>query len=119
MLDDPGFGAVFGPGSQAEVPIAGLVRQESSSFVLSGQIDRLVVTPDQVLLVDYKSNRPPPKDEVSVPPAYLAQLAAYRSALARIYPGRSIRAAILWTNEPRLMEIPAEFIEENMLNLAG
>ncbi len=116
VLIHPEFGGVFGPGSEAEVPVVGLVRQSGTPYVLSGQIDRLVVTAAEVLLIDFKSNRPPPEDALSVPPAYLAQMAAYRSALTLIYPGRVIRPAILWTNEPRLMEIPPQFIDNYLLN---
>src|SRR5205807_10377107 len=87
ILDHPDFAALFGPGSQAEVPLVGLV----GGHALSGQIDRLVVAEDRVLIVDYKTLRPPPTVEQEVAPIYLRQLAIYRAALARIYPGRAIR----------------------------
>jgi ATP-dependent helicase/nuclease subunit A len=74
---------------------------------LTGQIDRLVVTEDAVLIVDYKTLRPPPRDEAETPGAYLDQLAAYRAAIAEIYPGRTVRCALLWTEGPRLMPISA------------
>ena len=56
---------------------------------LIGQIDRLVEAGDEVLIVDYKTNRPPPTKVEDVAPAYLFQLAAYRLALSEIYPGRA------------------------------
>src|SRR5690606_10263513 len=56
VLREAAFAPVFGPDSRAEVPLAGLV----GSTVISGQVDRLVLTKDAVLVVDYKSNRPPP-----------------------------------------------------------
>ena len=65
---------------------------------LNGRIDRLAVTDHEVLIIDYKTNRPPPSEAAGVAPAYLFQLAAYRLALGRIYPGRPVRAAILWTD---------------------
>ena len=77
---------------------------------MSGQIDRLVVTPDEVLIADYKTNRPAPKslDEAKKRHAdYVRQLALYRAVLMRLYPGRPVRAALLWTDTPDLMEIPA------------
>ncbi len=72
---------------------------------MSGQIDRLVVEDDRVLIVDYKTMRPVPASEDEVAPIYLRQLAIYREALARIYPGRDIRCALLWTQGPLLMPI--------------
>ena len=104
VLRHPDFAAIFGPGSHAEVPLVGLVEGR----VLSGQIDRLVVTEDRVLVVDFKTLRPPPATEAEVAPVYLRQLALYRAALARIYPGREIRCALLWTEGPRLMPISPE-----------
>jgi len=77
---------------------------------VSAQIDRLVVADDRVLIVDYKTLRPPPVVEQDVPAIYLRQLALYRAALARIYPGREIRCALLWTAGPHLMPIRPEIL---------
>ena len=104
VLDHPGFAALFGPDSQAEVPLVGLV----DGHALSGQIDRLVVAADHVLIVDYKTMRAVPATEAEVAPIYLRQLAIYRAALARIYPGRDVRCALLWTQGPLLMPISFE-----------
>jgi ATP-dependent helicase/nuclease subunit A len=110
VLDHPEFAPIFAPGSQAEVPLVGLV---GHGRALAGQIDRLVVTADEVLIVDYKTLRPPPFDEREVPEAYLDQLAAYRTAIAAIYPGRRVRCALLWTEGPRLMPISSASLERH------
>ena len=104
VLGHPDFAAIFEPGSQAEVPVVGLVE----GHALSGQIDRLVVEKDRVLVVDFKTLRPPPATEAEAAPIYLRQLALYRAALGRIYPEREIRCALLWTEGPRLMPISPE-----------
>jgi ATP-dependent helicase/nuclease subunit A len=106
VLDNPDFAPLFGPGSQAEVPLVGLI----GGRAVSAQIDRLVVEPDRVLIVDYKTLRSPPAVEQEVAPIYLRQLALYRAALARIYPGHDIRCALLWTEGPRLMPISSEIL---------
>jgi ATP-dependent helicase/nuclease subunit A len=106
VLSHPDFAALFGPGSQAEVPLVGLV----GVHAVSAQIDRLVVAEDRVLIVDYKTLRPPPAAEREVPPVYLRQLAIYRAALGQIYPGREIRCALLLTEGPRLMPISPEIL---------
>ncbi len=101
VLDDPRFAPLFGPGSRAEAPLIGVVGDR----VVAGQMDRLVVADEAVMVVDYKTNRPPPASEAETPAAYLAQMAAYRAVLAQIYPDRSIRCALLWTDGPRLMHL--------------
>ncbi len=113
VLDDPDFAAIFGPGSQAEVPVVGLLGER----VVSGQVDRLVVTDEAVLVVDYKTNRPPPRRVDEVAPAYLRQMAAYRAALACVYPGRAIRCALLWTDGPTLMPLPAARLDDALAGL--
>jgi ATP-dependent helicase/nuclease subunit A len=102
VLEHPEFAPIFGPGSRAEVPLVGLA---GASTVMAGQIDRLLVTEDAVLVVDYKTNRPPPQDAADVPPIYLRQMGAYLDLLSRIYPGRRVSGALLWTDGPRLMPL--------------
>jgi ATP-dependent helicase/nuclease subunit A len=102
VLEHPEFQALFGPGSLAEVPVVGLVDEHA----LSGRIDRLLVTEREVIVVDYKTNRPPSRQLAEVPPAYLAQLQAYRRALAQIYPDKTVLTLLLWTVGPFVLEVP-------------
>jgi ATP-dependent helicase/nuclease subunit A len=78
--------------------------------VIAGQIDRFAVTDEAVYLVDFKSNRLPPKSPEAAPAAYLRQLAAYAALLLALYPGRVARAGIVWTAVPQLMPIPAALL---------
>ena len=115
ILTDPAFAALFGPESRAEVPIVARLpnpKPQGAALKLIGQIDRLVDTGDDILIVDYKTNRPPPKKVEGVAKAYLFQLAAYRLALAEIYPGRAVRAALLWTEAPRIMQLPDDVLDQ-------
>ena len=80
----------------------------------NGQVDRLAVTAREVLIVDYKTNRPPPVDAEGVALAYRRQLALYRALLGKIYPSHQVRAFLLWTATPRLMEIDAETLDSSM-----
>jgi len=103
LLEDPRFAQLFLPGSRAEVAIVG--RLNGGALAVSGQADRLAVTSDSVLIADYKTNRPAPRRIAEVPDAYVGQLALYRAVLAQLYPGKRIRAALVWTDVPDLMEI--------------
>ena len=112
LIDNPRFAEVFAAGSRAEVSIVGrLQRLAGPKALVSGQIDRLVVTPSEVLIVDFKTNHAPPSRLAEAPAAYLRQLALYRAVLTRLYPERSIRAALLWTETPELMEISAPALD--------
>ncbi|HYR67943.1 MAG TPA: PD-(D/E)XK nuclease family protein, partial [Reyranella sp.] len=106
--------ALFAESSRAEVPLIGTVRTPRGSFTVSGQVDRLAVSEREVLIVDYKTNRPPPLLAAEVPLAYRRQLALYRALLGGIWPGRTVRAFLLWTAAPLLMEIDAETLDRSM-----
>lgn len=114
VLGHPGLDAVFGRGSRAEVPVvAELARPDGRGppIRISGQIDRLAVRDDRVMFVDYKTNRPPPREVADVPEAYLLQLAAYRVALQGVYGRRPIEAALLWTDGAIFMPMPAAVLD--------
>ena len=101
ILEEGTLAPLFGPGSRAEVTVIGTVGES----VISGRVDRLAIGDREVLIVDYKTNRPAPADESAVSPTYLGQMAAYRALLAEIYPAKTIRCALVWTEGPRLMEL--------------
>jgi ATP-dependent helicase/nuclease subunit A len=112
VLADARFARLFAAGSRAEVPIVG--RLKGGSLAVSGQVDRLVVTDDSVLIADYKTNRPAPRRLEDAPPAYIRQLALYRAVVGELYPDRPVRAALIWTDVPDLMEIPAAVLDHEL-----
>ncbi len=116
VLSNPELALLWGPDAQAEVPVVGLIPGSSpgTEHALSGQIDRLVVTPERVLIVDFKTIRPAPVTEDDVPPIYLEQLATYRAALLRIYPDRPVECALLWTDGPLLMPISPALLARHL-----
>lgn len=111
VLNHPDFAPIFGPGSRAEVSIGGHAPGLPENVTLSGQIDRLVVTAEEVQIIDYKTNRPPPGNLSGVADIYWMQMAAYRALLQAIHPGKTVRCALLWTDGPRLMELPGESLD--------
>ncbi|MDE2283352.1 MAG: double-strand break repair helicase AddA [Hyphomicrobiales bacterium] len=120
ILDDPNFTAVFAPGSRAEVPIVGrIVRNDATPIGVSGQVDRLAVTRDSVLIADYKTDRAMPREASEIPQAYIVQLALYRIVLSRIYPNRTIRAALLFTAGPRLIDVPDAAMDAKLTEIMG
>lgn len=123
ILRDPTFAPLFGPDSRAEVALSAEIPrpkgQAGPALRLAGKIDRLVQQGKSVLIVDYKTNRPPPDDPSKVADAYLLQLAAYRLAVQGIFPDCSIRCAILWTDGPRIMEMGSEMLDAYQERLWG
>ncbi len=111
VLDNPDWSALFSPDSFAEAPIAAVVDQH----VVSGTVDRLLVTDDLITVVDFKTGRAVPKEADQAPRAYLRQMAAYVAALEKIFPDRPVRAALLYTQEPILLELSSDLIGRDKL----
>lgn len=106
ILSAPDLAFLFANGTLAEVPLTA----PFGDRVLMGSIDRLVVRPDHVLAVDFKSNRTLPTRPEDVPDGILRQMGAYAHMLAQVYPGRRIETAILWTRGPCLMPLPPDIV---------
>ena len=107
LLADPAFGPVFADGGRAEVPILGRLPAPDGgpARLVSGRIDRLCIGAEEILVVDFKTHRAPPQCLAEVPEAQVLQLALYRALLARLYPGRRVKAGLLFTAAPRLIEV--------------
>jgi ATP-dependent helicase/nuclease subunit A len=119
VLEHPAFAEVFGPGSRAEVALAGSAAGLPPGLAISGRVDRLLVAPDRVLVVDYKTNRPAPATIEAADPVYVAQMAIYAAVLAEIFPGRKISAALVWTDGPKLMPVPEKMMTAALATLPG
>jgi ATP-dependent helicase/nuclease subunit A len=100
VLDHPGFAALFSDTALAEVPLAAIV----DGVVVAGTADRLLIEDTRITVVDFKTTRRPPASAGGIPVATLRQMAAYVAALEAIYPGRQVRAGVLYTHAPALFE---------------
>ncbi|MGH6998054.1 MAG: PD-(D/E)XK nuclease family protein, partial [Phenylobacterium sp.] len=117
VLTDARFSEVFGPGSRAEVSVAGTARGLPPGLAISGRIDRLVVLQDRVLVADFKTNRPSPERIEDADRAYLRQMAIYAAVLEDIFEGRRIEAALVWTDGPKLMAVPENLWRQTLADL--
>lgn len=111
VLRHPGLARLFGPDTLAEVAVTA----PWGDRTLVGTIDRLVLAPDRVLIIDYKSNTVIPDRPEATPEGILRQLGAYAHMLAQIYPDRPVETAILWTKGPSLMHIDPEIVRQAFL----
>ena len=108
ILGRPELMAYFGANSRAELPFMLNGMRDGKEIVLTGRIDRLVIDETGVVVVDYKSDALVPGGPGDVPGNYLSQLGLYALVAGQLFPGRTIRAAILWTRLESLMFLPSE-----------
>jgi ATP-dependent helicase/nuclease subunit A len=119
VLDHEALAPLFGAGSRAEAAIAGHIWLGGENRPVSGQIDRLAVLDQEILLADFKTTARPPRAGEPAPPAYVAQLALYRALLQQIYPARPVRAFLIWTSGPLVRELTGSELEEALLAVNG
>jgi ATP-dependent helicase/nuclease subunit A len=118
VLNDDRLAALFGPASRAEAAIAGKARLADGREVeISGRIDRLAEADDCVLLADFKTGAP--RDAGATPARMLTQFALYRAALAPLWPGRRIRALVVWTAGPAVVELNETDLDAALARLAS
>jgi ATP-dependent helicase/nuclease subunit A len=101
VITHPGFAPLFGPKSLGEAPLAATL---PDGRVIAGTVDRLLVEDDQVSVIDFKTGRVPETDD-NIPASHLAQMQAYSDALRVIFPNRTVKAALLYTSGPKLIEL--------------
>jgi ATP-dependent helicase/nuclease subunit A len=109
ILEDPTLAPLFGSGSRAEVPLAGVLDRVE----IGGLADRLAILPTQILIADYKTDRAPPAEPAAIPESYLRQLAAYRAILQDIFPTHTVDCTLIWTETATPMPIPGDLLRRH------
>jgi ATP-dependent helicase/nuclease subunit A len=105
ILTRPDLAGLFGPNSRGEVPILAKGTRKGQPITIAGRIDRLVVEPGRVWIVDYKSDARTPDDGAPVPPAYRTQLGLYALIAGQLFGGRQVAASIFWTGPESLTNL--------------
>ncbi|KAB0268389.1 double-strand break repair helicase AddA [Microvirga brassicacearum] len=111
VLQHAALAPLFGAGSRAEAPLAGRIATAEGELLVSGQVDRLAVLEDEVLVADFKTTARPPREGEPPPPSYVTQLALYRLLLQEIYPDKRVRAFLVWTAGPVVHELDKAELE--------
>ena len=62
-----------------------------------GAVDRLLLKEDEIVVIDYKTNRVTDNRLDDVAAHYRPQMSAYGDALTAAYPGRAVRLVLLFT----------------------
>jgi ATP-dependent helicase/nuclease subunit A len=75
------------------------------------RLDRLVITPAGIMVADYKTDREVPETAEACSPDYLMQLAVYRDALRLAQPGKPLSFCLIWTEGPKLMQVPDALLD--------
>jgi ATP-dependent helicase/nuclease subunit A len=116
IISDPAYADIFSAEALAEAPIAAVTPDGS---VISGTVDRLLVLPDRIRVVDFKTGRAVPRSAAELPPSHVRQMAAYVAALEVVFSGRRVDAALLYTSGPRLYPLPRDLLQPYLTRAAA
>ncbi|MDJ0995213.1 MAG: double-strand break repair helicase AddA [Dinoroseobacter sp.] len=114
VLSAPDLRPLFEPTALAEVDVTASLPELGRTMI--GTIDRLIVSPDEVIAVDFKSNAAVPARPEDTPVGILRQMGAYQVALESIYPDRKVGVAIIWTSTIERMDLPADLVRAALAN---
>lgn len=91
-----------GKSGHSELP---LVYQQNGEQVY-GIIDRLLVAGDHLQLIDYKTHRVDSLEQANaIAHQYIGQLQAYATGLNKVYPDKPVKAQLLFTAIPALVDV--------------
>ena len=114
VLGNPDLAPIFAADALTEVSFTATLDGKP----LEGAIDRLLIRPDHILAVDFKTNHRVPATPAAVPEGLLRQMGAYAEALRQIYPATRIETAILWTRTATLMPLPPDIVSAALARTA-
>jgi ATP-dependent helicase/nuclease subunit A len=111
VIASPDCTEIFGPESRAESELIARIADGAREIKIPARLDRIKVSDRLVTFADFKSDAFVPGSLAEIPEHYIAQLSAYRAALAQAFPGRALRALLIFTAALRVFEIPEESLE--------
>jgi ATP-dependent helicase/nuclease subunit A len=113
----PELAGLFGPGSKAEVSVAGRIALGQRTIDVGGRVDRIGENQKEILVADYKTGPPGPLDGTKADT--IAQMALYRALLAPLWPNKTLRMLLIWTAGPRVVWLPAGLLDAALASLAA
>lgn len=115
ILDDPAYQFLFDTNSRAEVSIMGTLTVRGEERGVSGVIDRIAEHGDEIIIVDYKTGRPPHE---KIPDVSIYQLALYGALVEKLYLERPVRTLLMYTRGPLIREVSKSDREKALAVLA-
>ncbi|MEM0977333.1 MAG: UvrD-helicase domain-containing protein [Pseudomonadota bacterium] len=113
ILTSKDFGPLIASGLR-EVPFCAQLRERD----VEGTFDLVHFSDDAIEIIDYKSNAKPPSNASEIPLGILNQMALYWHAGTQIFPGMRIRIRILWTETPKLIDVPEPLLTQTLDNIS-
>jgi ATP-dependent helicase/nuclease subunit A len=99
IINDKNLEFIFNSNGASEVPVFG----EFEEKYYSGKIDRIIARDDNILIIDFKTNKNISGREELVAEKYRQQLRAYENIVKKLYENKNVTSAILFTNSRKIV----------------
>ncbi|MBP9792251.1 MAG: UvrD-helicase domain-containing protein [Rickettsiales bacterium] len=83
-----------------------IYKKLSKNMEISAKIDLLIITPEQVTIVDYKTSL-----DSNIPESIYQQLALYVYIISEVYPNKKITCSIISILTKKMFDLPIEKLE--------
>ena len=107
VIEDAALAPLFGTGSTAEVDIVARIETPRGALNIAGRMDRIAEIEREVFVADFKTGRP----SATPSQAQLRQLALYRVSVAQLFPGKTVRCVLIFTQDASVVEPSAQALE--------
>ncbi|MBL0848755.1 MAG: double-strand break repair helicase AddA [Candidatus Liberibacter ctenarytainae] len=100
-----------------EVSISGKIHFAQRSISVSGRIDQISISQENVFILEYKTHRHIPQEIENIPLSHVTQLAMYREILKRSYPQKAFICLLIYVLKPQIFIIPQYFLDKEFLKI--
>ena len=107
VIRAPNLAALFAAGNYEKTYVEVPLSYFQGDVLVDGVIDRLLVNPGEVHLIDYKTHAIEIAEAADTAQAYREQLRLYAEGARRLWPDRDLRISILFTHCRALIDLPA------------
>lgn len=105
-INNRNFAQIFKPVDYQQVLNELPIMYQHNNQSVFGIIDRLVVTDDNILLIDYKTHLIENETQLqTLASSYTNQMGLYRTGVEKLWPGLKIKSGLLFTHSARLLWI--------------
>lgn len=108
VIDAPSHRAFFDIAEFQEARNEVSILYHANDRDISGVIDRLIIRKRDLVLIDYKTQRPATGDIAALAVQYVPQLKLYAHGLRRLWPGRNLLAVLIFTASCRYFEVDVD-----------
>ena len=110
VINFPRLSEIFSEYAFVEATLNGTVQENGIDREVMARVDRLVVLDKEVIIADFKTDKRPPKKFDDIEETYKNQMNIYCKLIKNIYPKHIIRPMLIWTEGPKIIEFPEEYL---------